>query len=126
MSTATELPDDWEAAHRLDCTSGADATDDRDGDLVANRDEYVAGTNPTNAQDFQRLENPVPGTSNDWNFSFATVTGRVYRIEYATQLAPADWQPLATNLPGSGLPIQWPATNGAAARYYRNAVRLAP
>lgn len=120
------LPDDWESAHALDCTSGDDATGDGDGDRIANGDEYVAGTNPTNANDFQRLEITAPGTSNDWNLVFATVTGRVYRVEYATQLAPPDWQPLATNLPGSGLPVQWPVTNSTGPRFYRSTVRLAP
>ena len=120
------LPDDWEVGNGTDCTSGDDAAGDADGDQRTAWEEYVAGTNPTNGGNFQRLEIGPGGISNGWKISFASVTGRIYRVEVATNLAPAEWQPLATNLSGTSAWQDVIDTNPASPRYFRNTVELAP
>jgi len=120
------IPDDWEAGNDLDCTSGADATSDTDSDQRTAWEEYVAGTSPTNGQNFQRLEIGPDEISNGWKISVATVTGRLYRIEVATNLVPTDWQPLVTNWPGTGSALKLNDTNAAMPRFFRSDIRLSP
>ena len=120
------IPDDWEAANGLDCTSGGDGTQDGDGDTIINRAEYIAGTSPTNGASFQRLDISPPSVSNGWKLVVATVTGRVYEVEVSTNLLSPFWRPLATNLSGSGSPLLISDTNTAPNRYFRSGVRLGP
>jgi hypothetical protein len=120
------LPDDWEAQHGFDCTTAAAADADTDGDGVSDRAEFIALTSPTNAAHFQRLEIlPVPA-SNVWKISFATATGRLYRIDAATNLLAPEWLPVATAWPGTGATADFTDTNDAPARYFRTGVELSP
>ena len=43
------VPDDWEIAHGLNPNDPADATQDPDGDGLTNAQEFLAGTDPQNA-----------------------------------------------------------------------------
>lgn len=118
------LPDDWEAGNGLDCTADSDADSDTDGDQRTAWEEYVATTSPTNGQSFQRLEIVPAATSNGWKISFATSTGRLYRVEMATNLASAAWLPLLTNGTGTGFPLELSDTNAGTPRFFRSDVRL--
>lgn len=121
---ADRTPDAWEQQHYGTITNGPES--DTDGDGFTLLQEYIAATHPTNGQNFQRLEIGPAGTSNGWKILFGTATGRLYRIDVTTNLAPADWQPLATNVPGTGLALEISDTNAAQPRFYRNAVKLGP
>src|SRR5207244_1459286 len=50
------LPDEWELAHHLNPTDSADASLDSDGDGVGNADEYLAGTDPLDAENYFQIE----------------------------------------------------------------------
>ena len=58
------MADDWEILHGFDTNNVADAALDSDGDGMSNRDEYNAGTNPTNAASLLKLQMApaAPGT----------------------------------------------------------------
>ena len=43
------MPDGWEVVHGLDPLDSSDATDDADGDGLANAEEYQYGTDPNDA-----------------------------------------------------------------------------
>lgn len=118
-------PDEWEEQYfgSLGVMTG---TSDFDGDGRTDFEEYIAGTHPTNGLNFQRLEIGPAGLSNGWKILFATVTGRLYRVEASPSLAAPDWQPVVTNLPGTGAPQEVLDPNPATPRYFRNAVELAP
>jgi autotransporter-associated beta strand protein len=53
--------------------------------------------------------------------SFASEIGQTYRIERSDSLAPANWQPVSNNIPGTGSVIQIPdsGTAGVPQRFYR-------
>src|SRR5207249_3652446 len=48
-SDSDGIPDNWETVYSLNATSGADRDLDSDGDGMSNLQEYLAGTDPTNA-----------------------------------------------------------------------------
>lgn len=120
------MPDDWETAYGFDCTTAAPPGQDTDGDGVPDADEFITLTDPNNPTNFHRLEIvPVP-TSIVWKIFFPSATGRLYRIDATTNLLADDWQPLVTNWPGTGSPLEWADTNDAPARHFRTGVQLAP
>jgi hypothetical protein len=92
------LPDTWERAFfgDLSQTPGGDW----DGDGFLNGDEYLAGTDATNAASllaFTRIEQaPDGGTVLRWQ----SVAGRSYRLQFADALPPA-WTNRATGLPAT-------------------------
>ena len=60
------MPDDWEIQYGLDPLDETDASGDLDGDGVSNLEEYLAGTDPTNAPpDTPVLSSPDNGQSNE-------------------------------------------------------------
>jgi len=76
------LPDDWESAHGFNTNDGADAMADADGDGQSNREEYVTGTNPTNALSTLRIEAIAPGDGfKDVALQFFAVSNRTYTVQ---------------------------------------------
>jgi hypothetical protein len=87
------MPDAWEIAYSFNHQNGGDAAGDADGDGLTNLEEYRAGTNPRDAQDFLKIENiesemAVNGTT---RVSFLAVSNRTYTIEYRDSLLPGAW-----------------------------------
>jgi hypothetical protein len=89
----------WLQQHRLPTDGSADYADS-DGDGMNNWQEWVAGTDPTNAASSLRLLAPVrtpPSVLLRWNSD----TNHAYFIGRATSLkAPLAFSPLQTNIPG--------------------------
>jgi hypothetical protein len=93
------LPDEWELLYfgGMDVSLGAE-DEDFDGDSVSNYDEWVAGTDPTDAKDFLSLE-PALGVT--WK----SQQDRSYRIEYTDD----NWSSSASSetLSGNGDTLVW-------------------
>lgn len=90
------LPDEWELAHGLDSADATDATLDRDGDGVSNRDEYLAGTDPDDPRSFLRLESIRSQESPAWHLQFIATSNRTYCIQATDALDPgANWYSVA-------------------------------
>ncbi len=107
-------PYSWLAQYGL-TNYNADAVADVDGDGAKTWQEYIAGTDPTNAAScFRITENP----RNVLNWS--TVTGRVYSVYWSTNLL-SGFQCLQSNIPST----QSSYTNITSARssYYKLDVR---
>ena len=88
----------WESQHGFDPFDPADARQDADGDGQSNLAEYIAGTDPRNANDrFRaaqiRLAVPGPGIEVD----VAAHAGRVYTLERAVDLTHPSWSVVATS-----------------------------
>ena len=109
------LPDDWETLYFGSVVGGAAGTDS-DGDGLTNVQEYTAGTNPTNAASFLKVD-LTPGAST--TLKFGAEPNKTYTIQYATQVS-GPWLPLASVLAKSTSRVETvedPVSAGS--RFYR-------
>lgn len=103
--------------------SASDA--DPDGDGADNLREYLAGTDPTNAQSLLKATR-VERVSNDIVIHFTTVLGKTYRLEKTSDLgAAASWTPVRDNIAGTGGIVTGTDAGGASQprQFYRAVVK---
>ena len=107
--------DAWETANGLNPTNAADATQDRDNDGRSNKDEYLAGTNPSSGGSFFRatMSSATPGSVRlSWN----SVAGKSYKV-WASQEPGGGFAVIATV---SGLAGETSHTaNMASGRFFK-------
>jgi PKD repeat protein len=84
------LPDSWEANYFGNPTNAIPITD-VDGDGMVNRDEYLAGTDPTNALSVLKVEllSPVPGGNEV--IRFTAVANKSYSLQFANRFDGNPW-----------------------------------
>jgi hypothetical protein len=87
------LPDNWEADY-FGAATAAHPGEDPDGDGALNWQEYVAGTDPTNALSCLKVDRITPG-GNATVLQFLAVSNRTYTAQFTDGLGPAAWQRLA-------------------------------
>ena len=98
---------------------------DRDGDGMPDWAELVAGTDPGSSNSVFR----AGGVSAAGRVTLSSVAGRVYHLQYATDLLQPIWWPVpgATNIPGDGGVLDLSGEpSGDLRRIYRIAVEEAP
>jgi hypothetical protein len=121
------LPDAWESAYGLAPGNPADRDGDLDGDGQSNWAEYVAGTDPTNALSYLRVERltDVPGVA---RIEFLAVSNRTYTVEYADDLPAGPWRKLGDLLArASNGPASIQDADATTHRFYRLVTpRLSP
>jgi hypothetical protein len=111
---------DWLAQYGLPTDGTADYVD-TDHDSLNNWQEWVAGTNPTNAASALRMLSAtpaLPGVAVTW----CSVTNRSYALERAVSLgAPLAFSVLQSNIAGQAGTTSFTDTNAvtAAPRFYR-------
>jgi hypothetical protein len=114
------MPDAWELGYGLNPTNAADATANPDGDPHNNLEEYFADTSPTNALSFLRIV--ALADLPPWTVYYEpSSTNRFYTLLYSTNLATANWTPLAgrVRVPGQGGVRTLTDTNLDRVRFYR-------
>lgn len=119
------MPDDYEVQYGLNPDNPSDAAVDTDGDGYTNLQEYIAGTNPRDATDrlsILRIEMDPDGSA----ITFATLSSRIYRVEYRDDLASGIWSIAADNIAGTGSDVTITDAGAVAVgrRFYR--VTIAP
>jgi hypothetical protein len=87
------LPDDWETAYGFRPLDGGDRFSDSDGDGLLNWEEYVAGTDPTNA--FSNLKIDILNVGGTARLTFYAVSNRTYTVQYTDALGTGSWSKLA-------------------------------
>ncbi len=90
-----KLPDAWEIANGFNLNDASDAAADTDGDGVSNRDEYLAGTDPRNANSFLRVR--LVGVNLNTSavlLSFNATSNKTFTVQYNNSLAGAEWSKL--------------------------------
>jgi hypothetical protein len=110
----------WLAQYGLPSDGSADYADS-DGDGMNNWQEWICGTNPTNAASVLRLLTPTSAGTNI-TVSWQSVLGIGYLLERSTNLSVrGSFLPLVTNLPGLGATTSFTDTNtaGTSPLYYR-------
>jgi hypothetical protein len=84
------LPDIWESQYFGNSTIGI-GTADTDGDGMINTEEFVAGTDPTNALSVLKI---VLNATNHALLHFVAQTNKGYTVQYHTNLAATAWRSL--------------------------------
>ena len=87
-TNANGLPDAWETAYGI-----TDPNGDNDGDGQRNRQEYLAGTNPTNALSFLKVA--ISAAAGQATLRFGAISNLTYTLQYADSLNTAVWTRLA-------------------------------
>ena len=122
------IADLWEAAY-FGAASTNDASNallDPDGDGMNNRDEYLAGTNPTNALSVLKI---VLTATNANVLQFLAQSNITYSVQWRTNFLPAIWVNL-TNITGQTgvrtIIVDTALGPPASERYYRVVTPLVP
>jgi len=100
-------------------TDGSADFSDPDGDRMNNWQEWIAGTNPTNALSFLQMLTPAR-TGSVVSVSWQSVNNRIYFLQRATNLtAPPVFWTVATNLIGLAGTTPYMDTNAPLPAFYR-------
>jgi hypothetical protein len=124
QSPASMISYAWLQHYGLPTDGSADYSDP-DGDGMNNRQEWICGTDPTNALSVLRLLSPAKGLSGV-AVTWQSVNTRTYSLERSSNLGVhPPFVPLATNIPGQTGTTAYTDTNaiGAGPWFYRVGVR---
>jgi hypothetical protein len=125
------MPDAWERVFFRSTARGGDG--DWDRDRLSDGDEYVAGTDPTNAASYFALFLRADGAGLRVGFHAVPVAGgaervRLYTLENATGLNAAAWSgvPGWTNLEGLAGEVLYTNPASRSPAFYRARTWLIP
>jgi CotH kinase protein/Fn3 associated/Lamin Tail Domain/Concanavalin A-like lectin/glucanases superfamily/Immunoglobulin I-set domain/Chitobiase/beta-hexosaminidase C-terminal domain/Bacterial TSP3 repeat len=83
------LPDSWETAYGLNPADALDRALDSDGDGMLNWQEYVAGTDPTNASSYLKIETVLGDLGA--TVVFGAMSNKTYTLQYTDALGVRPW-----------------------------------
>lgn len=112
------LPDPWETRYGFPTNSPPAVNQDSDQDGMSDVEEYLAGTNPTNAASLLKLDLIIE--TNVTALRFTAMSNRTYSVQFTDSLSGSPWQSLADVIATSsnvlrGFTDPVPRTN----RFYR-------
>jgi hypothetical protein len=82
-----------------------DPDGDIDGDGMTNYEEFVAGTDPQDPDSVLQFRSFTKSNA-DATIEWQSVIGITYHLDYSASLIAPNWQPLASNIAGTGNIIQ--------------------
>ncbi len=113
------IPDSWRLLYFGSVSNALSAANlDPDGDGASNWQEYVAGTNPTDAASVFQLLAATAGPSG-FTLQWPSVINKNYTLQSSPSLTSPSWSVAATNLIGTGQIMQWTDGNPSTANFYR-------
>ncbi len=109
-SNQNGIPDWWELEYFHNLSSVSD-TSDWDDDGFKDRNEYFAGTNPTNRYDLLEIDSMSSLASGNFLIQFPTKSGKSYFISYNnSSLVTSAWNRATTTISGTGAIYEWQDT----------------
>ena len=107
------IPADWFTSHGLDASDPQVVWANPDHDAFNTFQEWLAGTDPTNASSFFYIEDITKHSPAA--VSFQSLTNRTYTLWKTPQLSPANWTPVPGEqaIPGTGGMMTLSDTNDA-------------
>lgn len=120
-SNGDGIPDGWTARYGMNPSATNVANGNPDRDAHTTLQEWVADTNPRDADSYLRLEKIT-----DNSVEFLTSTNRIYTVLYSTNLLSPTWIELsnAINFPGDGAMKSITVTSSEQAAFFRVQARL--
>jgi hypothetical protein len=104
--------------------------DDADGDGMTNLQEYLAGTDPLDAQsNLKLIFQGMDFATSRPQFSFTAMPGIGYTLQYSDNLASGTWQKLRDEPAGDSIrtaTLSDPSGTNSSARFYRVVTPLQP
>lgn len=97
------IPDAWELTEAGDTNLLGGGTNDYDGDGITDYYEYVAGTSPTNSNDYLQLTGVSVTGGTNIQLTWASEETRLYKVEWREDLiSGSGWTDLGTFSPDTG------------------------
>jgi hypothetical protein len=87
------MPDVWELAHGLKPNLN-DAGLDADGDQMTNLSEFIAGTDPQDAQSYLKVDE-IAASTGACLLRFNAISNRTYSVLYRDSMSPGLWSKMA-------------------------------
>ncbi|WP_372806084.1 lamin tail domain-containing protein [Pontiella sp.] len=95
-----DMPDSWETAYfGSTAAENGGADDDWDEDGASNYAEYVAGTDPTDAESVFEIKSLAVGDA--CVFTWSSATGKTYSLWFSTNLVSGGFAPCETSIPST-------------------------
>lgn len=117
------MPDTWEQTYfGGTSTTNGGIYQDADGDGVLNIEEFIAGSSPTSSSSGPMLDHTTL-TNGMMKFDMLTVTGRIYYVDFRSNLGSAVWQNY-TSFVGNGSAMGITNTRVDPRYFYRFRVRM--
>lgn len=85
-------PDPWENQYGLDPNNAGDRTVDADSDGMQNWAEYIAGTDPTNALSYLKVD--LTAAASAASVRFGAISNKTYTLQFTDNLEANAWQKL--------------------------------
>jgi len=116
------MADSWERTYFGSASAGRTEFTDTDGDGMTDSNEFLAGTNPTNALSYFRFLTPAVQNTGAVRFDWPSVPGRSYRISSAGPSL-LDWAPATDWMRANGTVLSFTTNVTDGTRFYRLEVR---
>ena len=104
------MADAWERS-QFGNLDAADELSNWDGDPSSDLDEFIAATNPKDADSYFKVFDFAAGGSGGRVIGWPTVLGRTYSIEHSMDLTPGRWKRIVSGIKGVNGRVEWTDTD---------------
>lgn len=112
------MPNEYETDYGFDPGDQQDGEQDADSDGPVNWQEYVAGTDPTNAASLLAITDAAASTEDRYVVTWSSVNGKQYTLWRTTNLMSGFHTPVASNIFAVTPENSYTDTVGAVSRYH--------